>query len=177
MRKSHILIVSAVIILAGCTGGTPGTEASPQQTDPATEASQNIYNTFIISNETLIVNKTVESDQEVPEYLDCTSVGVDAMLTYLDQQIDDEIEGVSVGTRHDEDGMLLMSISRETVRGQVRTTAGTEDTPTVISRPSISYQRLRTVAPSKTSITVTHENGSVSCHAPVTVLNVSAGLD
>ena len=53
----------------------------------------------------------------------------------------------------------------------------TNQTPTIIGKPAVSYQRLKTVAPSEANITVTHEDASVSCHGPITIQNVSAGLD
>lgn len=190
MRQSHVLIFGVIIIFAGCTGGTPGSGASPQGTDsgiltnsgqetspsdrPAIEASQNISNAFMISDGTLLVNKTHEPDRGVPSVADCHSAGVDAMLTHLGEQINDDLKGISVGISSDTSSMSMF-ISWEITRGQAGT--DTNYTPTIISKPSVSYQRLSTVVPSEASITVTHEDGSVSCHGPITVQNVSAGLD
>jgi hypothetical protein len=190
MRQSHVLIFGVIIILTGCTGATPESGTSPQGTDPGTltnsgqetsptdrpaiEASQNTSNVFMISDGTLLVNKTHKSDRGVPSVGDCHSAGVDAMVAYLSQQIEDELNGISVSTSSDTGSMSLV-IYRETTRGQDMT--DTNHTPTIVSKPSVSYQRLNTVVPSEASITVTHEDGSVSCHGPITIQNVSAGLD
>lgn len=159
-----------ILLLAGCLAGVPGSDASPQKIDP----SQNISDAFIISDDTLLVNKTFESDRGVPSFVDCHSAGVDAVFIHLEQQIDDELNGISVGISSDT-GNMTMFVSRETTRG--RTATDTTQTPTIISKPSVSYQRLKAVVPSDASITITHEDGTLSCQGPIAVQNVTSGLD
>ncbi len=98
---------------------------------------------------------------------ECPSAGLTRMNGVLSSRLDEPVEGVSVGITT-ENGTVVIVVEHATLYDR----SGAR-----ISTPSVSFDRLASATPERVSITLTIENRTTSCTAPVVVQSIEMHQD
>jgi len=153
------LALAGLLALCGCIGALD-TDGGP----PSTTAGDEITNSSSMEDGTLVVSRA--SPAAHLSEVDCLWVGVNAVLGRL-KNTSEGLEGVSVGTLT-ENGQPTLQVSRVTSHDR---------NGTIISRPSISHQRLVALSPEQVRVTVAANGRVEQCQLPVVLRNVSEEED
>jgi hypothetical protein len=155
-----LLALTGLLALSGCIGLSV-TEDVPSN---PTIDDDGISNRSSMEDGTLIISRT-SSKADISK-INCPWVGVTAVLDRLHNKSED-LEGVTVATRT-ENGQPVLQVSRVTSYNREGT---------VISRPSISHQRLTALTPEEARVTVAANGRVERCQMPVVVQNESQWED
>lgn len=173
--RALLLGVSVVsfAILGGCLSSigqedssTPDTATTPPATTvDTTDSGIGSPDTLALRNDTVLVNHTVEAPMTKPfeewAQLNCPHIDADGVMLVLDQRLSGDLQGLSVGVQTNETGATI----------HVYHTVTLDRDGNVESEPTVSFERVQTTTPSAVAVTLTHENQSYTCHAPVQPVN------